>query len=1067
MIIVQGTWIPDNGIDRHPCFVIWGQRKRSRPHDLIPCRCAELGKALVPLNGSPGLAALAGISKQALNICVPAEQSPPAAKGADGDGETANGNVQNRNIEALAWFPDVEEAPHMLAWLAQLSGNRPGQPSGVRIGDSLRFWSRAAILSLELLRSGHFIPFAKKRNGVVEAVWDGLTDDEEVRYRLSALSAQMPSVCCGVAAADDEAPLITDTAVEAMRRLKNFMNAMIDRFIRSAISETDMKSVMASLNPRYAAPLTPSEHWLHSLLSSPETTGTGALEWVADELPAWRSRLVERLNESACRLCLRVEEPEPADERKGEERWTLRFYLQAVYDPRLLVPAETVWACREETLVCRHYRFSRPQERLLRDLWRAARLFPPLLPSLQSMCPTECKLTVPEAYRFLNETAEQLRESGIGVIAPKWWRRPESQVGLKLNLRTASAVRTGEAYPESGGPGMLGFDSILAYDWEIALGDETITREQFEQLVARQLPLLRIRDQWIELAPRHAAAIAALLERNAEGRMTLAEAVQLALHVQDAGGTPPPLDNRLPLPVRRVAADGNIGLMLEYLRGGHIVPERQQPEQLRGVLRPYQQKGFAWLLEMRKWKLGACLADDMGLGKTVQWIAYMLHLKHSGELQGAALLICPTSVIGNWQKELQRFAPTLNVWLHYGPGRLSARALAEKAGSSDVVLTSYATARRDIGDLSAISWDVVTLDEAQNIKNTIAKQARSVRRLHARHRIALTGTPVENRLSELWSIFDFLNPGYLGSREQFRSRFVVPVEKLGEKRRAERLQRIIQPFVLRRVKTDRTIIRDLPEKLETKVYCPLTKEQAALYEACVRDALGKVERASRSMQRKGAILAAITRLKQICNDPAHFLGEPRLSPGRSGKLLRLEEILKQIIERGERVLLFTQYARMAELLQPYLERTIGREALLLHGKVPKTKRDELISRFQEQPDAPPMFIISLKTGGYGLNLTRANHVIHFDRWWNPAVENQATDRAYRIGQREAVQVYKFICSGTLEERIDILMENKQMLATSVIGNGEDWLSELSAERLRDIFTLRKEIFVDEENEAAR
>jgi superfamily II DNA or RNA helicase len=1073
--MVHGTWIPVNASDRHPCFVIWGQRMREGQKFLIPCALAELEESIARLRGSANEAALAGITKRAITICVQERPGPPAAESVAA-GIPADDSSQSRQAEAFAWFPSAAEAPQMLAWLRSLACDPPALSSGVRIGDSLRFWGRAAALVLEWMADGHYIPAVQIRNGVAAAVWDGLTDEAEARYRLTALASEAPSDCSFVYTADDDmvsaADVPADRPDEAMYRLEHFVNRIIDWFIRSVVGEEDIAHVMKSLNPRYIAPLTPSERWLHSLLSPSEQEGSAALEWIADEAAEWRASIVDRLNDAACRVCFRLEEPETGGE-PADEVWTLRFFLQASGEPQLLVPADAVWACPDQTLDFRGYRFTRPQERLLRDLWSAARWFPPLRESLRQMCPLECRLTVHEAYLFLSESAAPLKENGFGVIAPAWWRRPESQAGLKLHLRTADmSARAGESPQQDVTPGMFGFDAVVAYDWEIALGEHTLTREQFEQLVARQIPLVRFRGQWFELAPRRAESIAKLMERDNGRNVTLAEAVQLALSVPAEGGGAIPLANqRLPLPLKQVAADGDFGAVLDFLRGGQSVPERKQPEQLRGVLRPYQAKGFAWLLEMRNRRLGACLADDMGLGKTIQWIAYMLHLKHAGELRGAALLICPTSVISNWQKELQRFALSLNVWLHYGPGRLTGPALAEKAADCDIVLTSYATARRDIGHLSAIPWDAVTLDEAQNIKNALAKQSRSIRKLTARHRIALTGTPLENRLTELWSLFDFLNPGYLGSREQFRSRFALPIERSGDERRAEQLQRIIQPFVMRRVKTDQTIIRDLPEKLEMKVYCPLTKEQAALYEAYVRDALAEVERASRSasgsMRRKGAILAALTRLKQICNDPAHFLGEARLSPGRSGKLLRLEEMLKQIVERGERALLFTQYARMAELLQPYLEQSIGREALLLHGKVPKAKRDEMFARFQEQPDGPPLFVISLKTGGFGLNLTRANHVFHFDRWWNPAVENQATDRAYRIGQKRNVHVYKFISAGTLEERIDQLMENKQMLATSVIGNGEDWLTELSADDLREILALRKEILVTEEVEAVR
>jgi len=394
---------------------------------------------------------------------------------------------------------------------------------------------------------------------------------------------------------------------------------------------------------------------------------------------------------------------------------------------------------------------------------------------------------------------------------------------------------------------------------------------------------------------------------------------------------------------------------------------------------------------------------------------------------------------------------------HHGPDRLQGEAFAEEAAHTDVVLTSYALLSRDRETLAGVDWAEIVLDEAQNIKNPSTKQAQAARALTAEHRIALTGTPVENRLGELWSIFQFLNPGYLGSREAFRSQFGIPIERYGDKEMAATLRRLVTPIILRRVKTDPKVIADLPDKFENKTYCTLTPEQATLYEAVVREEIELLEATEDDMSRRGAVLRMLIRLKQVCNHPAHFLKESgdHLA-GRSGKLDRLGEMLEEVLDRGDRALIFTQYAEMGKLLQPYLVSTFGTEALYLHGGTPTKKRQEMIEKFQSDY-GPPVFILSLKAGGTGLNLTRANHVFHYDRWYNPAVENQATDRAFRIGQTKDVQVHKFICLGTLEERIDRLIEQKLALAESIVGAGESWLTEMSTADLRELVSLRREV----------
>ena len=480
------------------------------------------------------------------------------------------------------------------------------------------------------------------------------------------------------------------------------------------------------------------------------------------------------------------------------------------------------------------------------------------------------------------------------------------------------------------------------------------------------------------------------------------------------------------------------------------------------------------------------VANNILCHNTIQLITLLLHDREVSTRQGEhgpALLICPMSIVGNWHREVQRFAPSLKVMIHHGHERLSGEAFAEEAQQHDIVITTYALALRDKEHLALIDWEYVVLDEAQNIKNESAKQTQAIKSINGSYKIALTGTPVENRLSELWSIMEFLNPGYLGSATDFSKKFALPIEKYHNADRAETLKKVIQPFVLRRLKTDKAIISDLPDKMEMKVYCNLTQEQASLYEAVVKEMMEQIEN-SEGIQRKGLVLSTLMKLKQICNHPAHFVGDGSSLPGRSGKLARLEEMLEEVLAAGDKALIFSQFAEMGGMLRHYLQETLECEVLFLHGGTPKKQRDLLVQRFQELPiilpepqashdpsgvgrmafkperRSAPIFILSLKAGGVGLNLTAANHVFHFDRWWNPAVENQATDRAFRIGQTRNVQVHKFISIGTMEEHIDQMIEQKKYLAESIVGAGENWLTEMSTAQLKELFALSREAVVE-------
>ncbi|MCL4560931.1 MAG: DEAD/DEAH box helicase, partial [Chloroflexi bacterium] len=601
---------------------------------------------------------------------------------------------------------------------------------------------------------------------------------------------------------------------------------------------------------------------------------------------------------------------------------------------------------------------------------------------------------------------------------------------------------------------ILGLDNLVHFEWELSLGETRLTREEFSALAALKTPLVKIRGQWVQLDPEQIEAAIAFWEKQKQsGELSLLEAARLGL-VGEPG-------RQEGLPVDGIAVEGWLQDWLDQFSQHERMGELPQPVSLKGTLRPYQTYGYSWLNFFRRWGLGACLADDMGLGKTIQTLALLLREKETnGKLAGPILLVCPTSVVANWQHEVQRFAPGLTTLIHQGSGRLEGEAFKKGAREVDMVLTSYAVVRHDADLVRSMPWFGVIVDEAQNIKNPFAQQTQALRKIPANFRLALTGTPIENRLTELWSIMHFLNPGYLGSEQAFRRDFVVPIERFHNKESTERLRKLVGPFILRRVKTDPTVIQDLPEKIELKDYCTLTEEQATLYEAVVQDVMKKVEE-SDGIERRGMVLSMLMQLKQICNHPAQYLHQVETAgievepvDGRSGKLGRLVEMLDEVISEDDRALIFTQFAEMGKLLDAYLSRALGCATLFLYGGTPVKAREAMVQRFQEESHGPPIFILSLKAGGLGLNLTRATHVFHFDRWWNPAVENQATDRAFRIGQVRNVQVHKMITQGTLEEKIDDLIESKKGLSQAIIGSGEQWLTELSTDDLRELVRLR-------------
>jgi len=763
------------------------------------------------------------------------------------------------------------------------------------------------------------------------------------------------------------------------------------------------------------------------------------------------SRQNNSLGSNRFRVCFVLTPPSETNQKGEQSDWYLNYFLQALDNLDVVIPAVTVWQCAKKYLDVGDRTIENPQETLLKGLGLATRIYDPIKASLEKGQPSHCLLNPIQVYEFIRAIAWQLKDNGLGVIVPPGLTAGNSEQRLGIKMTASVSKRKGER---------LSLQSMLKYKLEIAVGDSSVSKADFKKLLEQKSPIVEIDGQWIALQPADVKAAQAVLDKSND---------QLDLSVEDAlrlstGDT----TTLAKLPVVKFESTGVLSGLLDNLNDNKSVEPVEKIKGFVGELRPYQAKGVGWLSFLETWGLGACLADDMGLGKTIQLIAFLLNLKQVSGLDSPTLLVCPTSVINNWEREVKKFAPKLKVVIHHGDKREQKKAFIRQVKAKHLVITSYSLIHRDLKTLSTIQWQGVVLDEAQNIKNPAAKQSQALREVPAGFRIALTGTPVENRLTELWSILDFLNPGFLGNRNFFQKRFAVPIEKYGDRESLNILRSLTQPFILRRLKTDKNIIQDLPEKQEMNVFCGLTTEQAEIYQQLVDKSLEEIED-SDGIKRRGLILTLLLRLKQLCNHP-ELIGDTKKKKvkidlgqfgDRSGKLLRLEQMLEEIIDEGDRTLIFTQFSEWGKILKSYLEVKFKDEVLFLYGSTRREARQEMVDRFQNEPNGPKIFILSLKAGGTGLNLTRANHVFHVDRWWNPAVENQATDRAFRIGQKRNVQVHKFVCTGTLEERISDIIESKKELAEQTVNSGEKWLTDLDTGSLRNLLLLDRDAIIGE------
>jgi hypothetical protein len=846
---------------------------------------------------------------------------------------------------------------------------------------SARVWAAAAAAGLGLVARGRLLP-AVGPDGT--DIWRaGPLDPADLSW-LRELAAVFP-------------PDAHALAVSGSRPMRLRSPEALVRDLWDAIADTIARSpsaTRATASPAFAANTT--------------TQVTDLAEWLADSTGGLSA---------GARLGLRVEAEEGEGGTPGEPAFRLVLQLRSTADPSLIVDAAALWS-QPETVLTRFGR--RAEEDLLLALRRGSAIWPPLAQVLTQATPNAIGLHDDDLTTLLGAAAEELNGAGIEVL----W--PSSMLGDGLKLRAAITPAPGKVIDDAG----FGLDALLEFRWQLTLDGALLDAEEVAALAEAKRPLIRLRGRWVILDP----VLLGKLRRPPRTRMRAAEALGAVL----AG------EAEIDGETVTVHAEGPLAdLAGRLLRIGASPEPVETPRELAATLRPYQRRGLAWMAAMCEAGLGGCLADDMGLGKTIQLIA--LHLHRRDAKHGPTLVVCPASLLGTWEREVRKFAPSIPVRRYHG----GERHLADVA-VDEIVLVTYGVLLRDSAKLAGMGWGLVVADEAQHVKNPLARTARELRAVPAPAKIALTGTPVENRLSELWSILDWTTPGVLGHLETFTRRVAVPVERYRDPDATARFAALVRPFMLRRKKTDPGIAPELPRKTETSQYVPLTTEQVTLYEAMVRETMEAIENAE-GIERAGLVFKLLTALKQICNHPAQYLKQSGPLPGRSGKLAAFDELTEAILASGESVLVFTQYTQMGTLLQEHLDAR-GVRSLFLHGGVPVRRREEMVAAFQR--GEAPVFLLSLKAGGTGLTLTRATHVLHYDRWWNPAVEDQATDRAYRIGQDRPVQVHRLIAEGTLEDRIAALLEKKRELAEAVVGSGERWIAELSDAELADLVRLR-------------
>ncbi len=1033
MVILHGSWV--NNITGKGCFHLWAESSgKASGREKISARAgtdthpfALSASEMKSLLKAMDFAGLYGVRMKQMDILLPTANNIPrvSSRLVSADYYEGEGDVKLSKWKiACARMPAFE----CFIWFLRHPEDADKTNPEVVFSKDLLYWVRASKFILELVARERFVPSIVERGNKVFGVWKPVLTDESDLERFNVLVESMPPVCRSI----EEASFGRE--VSAREVVSGFLTMFLDNALRTWIDKREYEYLEDKCYYRNDV----FSLWIESVCSdSNEVRASGHQKRILlEHLVPWVEVLHAVDKEFSWLTCFKLEAPE-----EGGDLWNLSFHLQSANDRSLIIPLEWVWENDERLKGVVKDDIGKIQERVIGDIARASRLFSPIEKSLEEKTPVCCRVSTDEAYRFLNEGASLMEESGYNVIIPGWWLNRKRKLGLRLKMKP-NRGKTGET-----GSGFFSMNSLINFDWEVALGKERLSREEFEKIARLKVPLIKFRGEWIEVNRDNIQKLQKIINNVESKGVNFSEALRMKL-----SGREQDVD---------IIECRFVDWLDRIITGEERFNNIDVTSGFNGKLRPYQEKGFSWLNYITGKGFGVCLADDMGLGKTIQFLALIIYHKEKNSVKKPVLLLCPTSIVGNWEREVQRFTPGLKFMVHHGVKRLSGSEFVEAAEKQDLVISTYSLGLRDKDTMALVDWHGTVLDEAQGIKNPLALQTRAIREIAKGYRVALTGTPVENHLSELWSIMEFLNPGYLGSFGEFRRNYAIPVERYNNEVALERLKKIIQPFILRRMKTDRSIIRDLPRKFETKIYCNMSREQATLYKAVVNDMINNIDD-SEGIQRRGIILASLIKLKQICNHPALFLKDQSSAGERSEKLKRLVQMAEEILSGGNRMLIFTQFVGMGHILQEHLQSHFGREVLFLHGGLKRKARDSMVSRFQDENDGPPVFILSTRAGGFGLNLTRANYVFHFDRWWNPAVENQATDRAYRIGQESNVVVYKFICSGTLEEKIDEMLEHKKGLADNIIGSGESWLAGLSNEKLREVFTMNEGSLLNDE-----
>lgn len=904
---------------------------------------------------------------------------------------------------------------------------------GVMMALDLCYIAECHRMAVSLVERGRFLPDLKKTGeSKYESIWRPLMVGEDAE-RFAHLMRAMPPIVRSLRtpkpATGELLYELLGTLVDSMvryawtRKIKKGADSDADfshRRLARSIIVNGLKPSPASTPPerrkrgRLVSSLNPHSLWIRSLgWSSEAEEWSPAFESIYQSVREWWGKF-EWFARSPYKVCIRLVE------RNGQ--WRLEYSMLHM-ESDTTIPSVDVWSGKGPYVGGASGSYLRRY--LMLSLGQIGRLISSVRESLELLAPSGCSLTIKEAEEFLCTQAPMLSNRGICIRFPEWWK---DRACRKLTLRGRAS--------ENDRNGVAGENEevVLSFAWELMLDGTSLSDDEAKLILEDGVNLFKLRGEWTFVHPDDVEAARERLARM-PSRMTPSEALRFA--------------------VRDEYVDGFTGVReLEAVHASLVkgIPREilQTPPDLQGELRQYQRRGYSWLSLLSRLGLGACLADDMGLGKTLQTLALIQHHRDRGELR-PVLLICPTSVLENWRIEMRRFLPKMTSYLHHGRKRSQGEDFLREIEGKAMVLSSYAILQREASLYQKVDWAGVVLDEAQNIKNPDTLQARAARGIKSDWRIVLTGTPVENHVGDLWSIMEFLMPGLLGNRRYFTNEYVRPIQENHDTALMESLKHRVGPFIMRRMKTDKDIVPDLPQKIETKVFCGLKKEQVQLY-SDVSAELNRSIAGATGIQRKGMVLAGLTRIKQICDHPSLVTKDENFDPERSSKMERLFALAEEMFETGDRTLIFTQYVEMGNILKAQLQERFGKEALFLHGGVFKDVRDKMVRRFQESVGAQ-FFILSLKAGGVGLNLTNANRVVLYDRWWNPAVEQQAIDRAYRIGQTRNVQVHVFCCKGTLEERIDELVASKREVASRVIENNDTWVTELSDRELRELLSL--------------